>query len=1012
MKLLILRRYNNYFNRVHRRHYVRMAAFLNHIEELNDNGAMIDYYNFEVQDFDYADGVTTEVVIGNEQQQQTGGPEPEPLDWKRVMPDYLIVHHYTQSRMILVNGDIDSRWFVIKCTKIRGGQYRLTLRRDVITDFLYGDTTGAQGNVNNEIAPSLPSFPALIKKGYVEEGNPLILNAENVTVNQIKKDEILLQDNSKTPWIVGYMSKDTGIDESVTVQIPPEDFSNYTTVEDLADELGISSSDLLQVLDPRDTSTPTYFLDTNTEIVGWVNNPNSNNTEWKMRTGSYNNLQAFNVSYTPTLLSHDPVSDCFAVIDRNYKPDAGPWTEAVNEGISGIRDNWEVYTGHPLLVRSVYEKLHSMSKTNNKNIILMNGTYYYICEKNTVTQGGNKYEVSKAGTVFESICSSFVTKQNAYNPYANVRNLTGGKIFIYCNEIQTVFYLERITDTSVIPGATLSMSSTRYGLVNEPYDMFALPLNSIKAIDNGLEYNLHGDYSQKLAVQMAKQLDKKIYDIQLLPYCPLQDNNTGTILQDNTLDLTTLREGYDYDWITEDNVSVVRKELASVVVGPTILPGIKTSTVTLNVPIANANITSITYEVAFGTIATGEPLTITHTGNASGGTTITTSSFTWLYSGKKTSIPVIQFTITFTQSDFPTNIIIYPKTNSNSFLIDKKLVLKDSMKIENICNNYRLVSPNYQGSFDFNVAKNGGKVDGFTVDFTYKPYTPYIRVAPLFGGLYGHDFGDCRGLICGGDFSIGIMNDAWESYQLQNKNYQNIFNREIQNLEVNQGIQRTQQYLSGGLGIAASALGGGISGGMAGGKAGGPWGAVIGAAAGTLVGGAASGIGYGVDVSLMNKQMIEQRQYAIDKYQLQLGNIQALPYTLTKIGAFNVNSKIYPFIEYYTCTDEEKEALRQKIHYEGMTLGIIGSIGDYIDYNNGSFIQADLIRTFDVSEWWEEHYIDPSEDISGYQEEGLYDTEAIANAIYEEFSKGIFWYSSDDADKFSKYIWNEGDEGE
>lgn len=325
------------------------------------------------------------------------------------------------------------------------------------------------------------------------------------------------------------------------------------------------------------------------------------------------------------------------------------------------------------------------------------------------------------------------------------------------------------------------------------------------------------------------------------------------------------------------------------------------------------------------------------------------------------------------------------------------------MKIENICNNYRLVSPNYQGSFDFNVAKNGGQVEGFTVDFTYKPYTPYIRVAPIFGGLYGRDWNDCRGLICGGDFSIGLMTDAWESYQLQNKNYQNIFNREIQNLDAQQNIAKTKAYLSGGIGIASTALGGGISGGMAGGKAGGPWGAVIGAAAGTVVGGAASAVGYGIDMDLMGKEMHEQRQFAIDKYQLNLGNIQALPYTLTKIGAFNVNSKIYPFIEYYTCTDEEKEALRQKIHYEGMTLGVVGNTTDYIDTENGSFIQADIIRTFD-SYWYEEHYLDPDEDVEGYIEDGIFNSEAIADAIYNEFSKGIFWYGKDDADKFNKEI--------
>lgn len=1007
IKLLILVGYNNYFNRIHRSVYTNYTDFISHIDSLNNQTIVnfISYYNFEVQDFDYNDGLNTEVVIGSSQQQEIIPGGTTPLNWRDHMPDYLIVHHYKPTKIITKETDIDSRWFVINCTKIRGGQYKLTLKRDVISDFLVDSSSGFTSRGID--------VPALIKKGYVENDNPLILNTENITVNQIKKNEILLQDNSKTPWIVGYMAKGTGVEESVDVQIPDEKFSNYTTIEAIAEDLQISANDLKAVLRPNDEESPSYFLDINTEVVGWVNNPNNNNTEWKMRTGSYNNLQAFNKSYEPTLLSHDPVSDCFAIINQAYKPDAGPWTEAVNEGISSIRNNWEIITGHPLLVRKVYERLHSMSKTNGKSILLMNGTYYYICEKNTTSQGGNRYDVNKEGTIFEAICSNYISKQNALNPYANVRPLTGGKIFVYCNEIKSTFYLERITDTNVIPGAKLEMSSTRYGLVSEPYDMFAIPLDSIKAINNDVEYNLQGDYAQKLAVQMAKKLDKVIYDIQLLPYCPLQDSNTETILQDNTLILDNLREGYDYDWIVEDSATIERKVSTSLVLPrPLPSPGTRTNHFQIITSIENSTITSVTYEIIANEdkIISGLPLTVSHNAALGDRTIISTSSITWDWTGNEEDIPVIQFTITSTQADYPTSIIIYPKTNSGAFTIDKRLELTDDMKIENICNNYRLVSPNYQGSFDFNVAKNGGQVDGFTVDFTYKPYTPYIRVAPVFNPqwLYGGDWDDCRGLICGGDFSIGLMNSAWESYQLNNKNYQNIFNREIQNLDVNQQLQMQKMTFQDIMAIPTGSLGGAKTGATM------SKGNVYATIAGGVLGAGATAAGAVLDNYWLNKEQVEQRQYAIDKYKLSLGNIQALPYTLTKIGAFNINSKIWPFLEYYTCTDEEKEVVKQKIHYEGMNLGVVGNIADYIDYVNGSFIQADLIRTFN-STWYVDHYLDPSEDEEYYVEDGMFNTEAIANAIYNEFTRGVFWYGDGDADKFNKEIWYEedsDDEGE
>ena len=81
-------------------------------------------------------------------------------------------------------------------------------------------------------------------------------------------------------------------------------------------------------------------------------------------------------------------------------------------------------------------------------------------------------------------------------------------------------------------------------------------------------------------------------------------------------------------------------------------------------------------------------------------------------------------------------------------------------KLFSACKKFRLVSPNYSSAFDFNPLKNNG-VTKFNVDFTYKPYNPYIHIAPFFNtsGLYGVDTNDSRGLILQGDFSVGYWSD-------------------------------------------------------------------------------------------------------------------------------------------------------------------------------------------------------------------------------------------------------------
>lgn len=298
---------------------------------------------------------------------------------------------------------------------------------------------------------------------------------------------------------------------------------------------------------------------------------------------------------------------------------------------------------------------------------------------------------------------------------------------------------------------------------------------------------------------------------------------------------------------------------------------------------------------------------------------------------------VIEVTVQYaTEGTTNIGVILWCEDNSFRTQIDYPLSLKTSMKIDSNCDMYRLCSPNYQGSFDFNVAKNGGSIDYFNIDCTYKPYTPYIRVAPNFKWLYGSEYGDARGLICGGDYSLTGISSAWASYQLQNKNYQNIFNREIQSMDFQNNIAMRNQMISAGLGIGKSALTGAAGGAMVGGP--------IGAVVGGVIGGIGSAVGAVTDTQTLYAQQKEQKNLAVDKYNYQLGNIQALPYTLTKVGTFDISSKYFPFIEYYSCTDEEKEALELKIKYESMTVMKIGSLEEYKQeeptYIKGSLILA------------------------------------------------------------------------
>ena len=275
-------------------------------------------------------------------------------------------------------------------------------------------------------------------------------------------------------------------------------------------------------------------------------------------------------------------------------------------------------------------------------------------------------------------------------------------------------------------------------------------------------------------------------------------------------------------------------------------------------------------------------------------------------------------------------------------------------KVQNECDKYRLCSPNWSGAFEFSATKNRG-VSQFRCDLAFKPVNPYIRVAPVFGGLYGSISDDARGLICGGDFSFSRTQDAWIEYLRQNQNYQRIFDRQIENMEVNNSIQRISEYVNMATGTASGAVTGGIGLGMVGHGA-----------AGAIIGGGASLAGGIADITLNEQLRTEALDYTKDQFGYQLGNIKALPTSIIKVDVLTPNSKIYPVLEYYTCTGIEKEALRNKIRYNGMTVMRIGTINQFVQPEK-SYIKGKLIRISEIQ-----------------------DDFHVINQIADELNKGVF----------------------
>ena len=261
---------------------------------------------------------------------------------------------------------------------------------------------------------------------------------------------------------------------------------------------------------------------------------------------------------------------------------------------------------------------------------------------------------------------------------------------------------------------------------------------------------------------------------------------------------------------------------------------------------------------------------------------------------------------------------------------------------------YRLCSPTYDSLYDFNPYDNNG-LSEMRAYMTLKPYNPYLLIQPVFNedGLYGGSYEDNRGLICS-NFSMTRTSDRFLQYELNNANYKQIFSRNIESLNKQQKWAQTEA----GFGIAAGAMSGMATGAMGGSKFG-PSGAIAGGLFGAGVG-LAGGI---VDLNLTNERFDEQRSMQRDMHYLNIGNIQALPDALTKVGAFTIRTAKQPFLEVYRATVEEQEALRKYITEQGMLYGDIDVMQTVIDntptggYVSGYAIYMDA--DFDAHEFTE-----------------------------------------------------------
>lgn len=795
---LIFLTYNNYYNRIVKKE-----------ETLQD---YLDYEVFRLSatNFNPADGVNTTHIVN-----MADG----------LYPDYIIiVDEYNQ---------IVSRWFIIESDRIRGGQYTLTLHRDLIIDY-YDDIVDA---------------PCFIEKATLNAEDPLLFNSEDMSFNQIKTLEYPLKDETLSAWVVGYyaknMDKDTFLQGTVNTNIPDSMYDAQIPVPFASWKYNATTTPIKASINALD-----YIIKGN-QFVGAA----------ESRSYKYKFTSSGNYLGSELLKGENP--SLWLVNPSKAQKEI---SEQIKSKKSELFDEAKTY-----LTTNVLSDSESIEFLNYNGKIIKDstGAFYEI----TLSQEALTYETAsiKAGSLFNSL-SNIVTSSSYFTGTPNT-----GSFQILASFKNYRMTARRLTHLETSWDITPTEDWQPLITEDAPYNIFAIPFDSCK-LKTGIMpediYRSDPTYTLPIVESMIRAMGSSLYDIQLLPYCPV--NYIGENLVD-------VKSASAYSLIKDADDNVV--------------------SFILHVPQ-----TKISRDIQ----------------------------------------------LEYFEIPKPENAI--------------------ETKIANECDKYRLCSPNFNGYFDFSAAKNGG-VQFINVDCTLKPFQPYIHLNPNFGGLYGRDFNDPRGLICGGDFSLSQYKDQWQEYQLQNKNYQEMFDRQIQNMEVQNKYQRQQDIWSAVAGTLQGGMSGAATGLMASG--GNPYAAIGGAIVGTV----GSGLAGQADIRINQALRNEALDYTKDMFGYQLGNIQALPYTLTKISSFNNNNKIFPILERYNCTDREKEAFVNKLAYNGMTVMAIGTLQDYIG-NSWSYKISD-----DADEITSKGYIKGK--IIRLPE--INDDFHIANEIAREINLGLFF---------------------
>ena len=448
------------------------------------------------------------------------------INWDGDIPDYIVASE--------TGDDINSRWFVIEAARKRGQQYELTLYRDTIVDYY----------------ESIKEADIFIEKAMIRDSdtsNPLLFNTENMSFNQIKYNDVKLYDKTKCPWLIGFISKDFKIDGG-TVSIPSKNTSS--AVPNAFNVPSFAASEFSK--NDGKWQVPPFQKIGNVGYEYVLTSPNTDNlgtsilnaTKWRYILTTYSAVQngAF-VKYTDSSPFNKGGYSAILQTDMQTSELYNPNPKLGGKSRFDVYNDNSINWGNPYGLISIQLQDY-LNKKYKVGLDSWFESYYYPNEILVHSEDTGKIYKGTRSTISarEIIPTTFLetSDADALQLMNTIRNsfstsIPDSTVEMKVNNINSTSF--KITsngefykyDFKEVSAYNYTVNITqRDSLTDQPFDMFCMPYSDEFEYVNP-QGNVIGTSSKESNLNIARSISKQggtagIYDIQLVPYCPIINN--------------------------------------------------------------------------------------------------------------------------------------------------------------------------------------------------------------------------------------------------------------------------------------------------------------------------------------------------------------------------------------------------------------------------------------------------------------------------------------------------------